>query len=130
MQFIEDDFKLRDPITHDHQCSLLNGPLSSEDSTTYGVTGPSPLNSINHFHVAQSQLPQDVMHIIFEGVLPMETKLMLNSFMENGYLTLDLLNQRVRHFTYGRIEARNKPPGPFKKSYFEGIGSKLHLSCT
>lgn len=129
VQFSEDLFQLRDPLTYDNHCSLLNGPLSSEHSTTYGVTGPSPLNLIDHFHVANSQIPQDVMHVIFEGVLPMETKLMLSRFMEDGYLTLDLLNQRVNHFTYGRIEARNKPPKPFQKSYFTGTGSKLHLSC-
>lgn len=108
---------------------MLNGPLGSVDSTTYGVTGTSPLNSINYFHVAQSQMPQDIMHVLLEGVLPMETKLLLNRFMQDGFLTLELLNQRVSNFTYGRTEARNKPPKPFKKSYFEGTGSKLHLSC-
>ena len=33
----------------------------------------SPLNSIEHFHVANSQIPQDFMHIVLEGVLPLET---------------------------------------------------------
>lgn len=128
-QFIEDDFQLRDPVTHDIHCSKLNGPLSSEDSTTYGVNAPCPLNSISHFHVAKSQIPQDVMHVLFEGVLPMETKLMLSSFMEDGFITLNLLNQRISHFTYGRVEARNKPPKEFQKTHFTGTGSKLHLSC-
>lgn len=64
VQFSEEDFKLRDPVTHDYHCSLHDGPLGSENSTTYGINSPSPLNLINHFHVAQSQLPQDVMHVI------------------------------------------------------------------
>lgn len=69
------------------------------------------------------------MHVLLEGVLPMETKLMLNSSMGEGYITLELLNRRVSHFAYGRIEARNKPPKDFQKAYFTGPGSKLHLSC-
>ena len=52
-------------------------------------------------------MPQDVMHVLFEGVLPLETRLMLSSFLESGYVSLDLLNKRVSHFTYGRAEARN-----------------------
>jgi hypothetical protein len=115
-QFNEDEFQLRDPETHDYHCSLLDGPLSAEDSTTYGVNVPCPLNSINHFHVAHSQIPQDIMHVIIEGVLPMETKLMLNAFMDDGFLTIEMLNERVSNFVYGRDEARNKPPKPFQKT--------------
>ena len=129
-QFVEDEFLLRNPITHDIHCSKLSGPLSTEDSTTYGINSSCPLNAISHFYVAKSQIPQDVMHVLFEGVLPMETKLMLSGFMEAGYITINILNQRVNNFGYGRVEARNKPPKQFQKSYFTGTGSKLHLSCT
>ena len=106
----------------------LNGPLSAEDSVTYGNNATSPLNSIHNFHVAKSQIPQDVMHVLFEGVLPLETKLMLNSFMGDGYITLELLNQRVCHFACGRSEAKNIPPKEFQKVNFTGT-SKLRLSC-
>lgn len=119
---------MRNPENYDGHCALLDGPLGADDSTTYGVTGSSPLNEIDYFHVANWQLPQDVMHVLFEGVLPLETKLMLGSFLEDGYLTLEQLNARISNFTYGRIEARNKPPKPFQATYFTGTGSKLHLS--
>ena len=69
------------------------------------------------------------MHVIFEGVLPLETKLMLNNFMEDGFLTVGKLNERVSNFVYGRGEAINKPPKPFQEAHFTGVGSKLHLSC-
>ncbi len=118
---------MRDPVTHDSHCSFLSGALGSEDSVTYGINGQSPLNLIPGFHVANSQLPQDVMHVILEGLLPMETILMLASFMENGYFTLNMLNNRVSNFAYGRVEGRNKPPKPFQKAYFTG-NYKLHLS--
>jgi len=92
-QFRESDFQLRDPVTHDGHCSLLQGPLAEEDSVTYGVNGPSCLNQIEHFHVANFQLPQDVMHILLEGVLTLETRLMLNSYIfDDRYFTLEHLN--------------------------------------
>ena len=50
----------------------------------------SPLNQIDNFHVTNSQLPQDVMHMLLEGMLPLETKLMI---FYTGYLqsTLQIL---------------------------------------
>ncbi len=119
---------LRDVATHDEHCSKLDGPLSAEDSVTYGINAVSPLNAINNFHVANSQIPQDVMHVLFEGVLPLETKLLIGSLISDKYITLDFLNQRISHFIYGRNEARNKPPKEFQKANFTGT-SKLHLSC-
>lgn len=130
-QFRETDFEIRNPTTHNHHCSLLEGPLASHDSTTYGVNGPSCLNEIKYFHVANFQMPQDVMHVILEGALPLETRLMLNAFIsEDGYFTLGNFNQRVQNFTYGRVEARTKPPKQFEKAHFTGPRPKLHLSGT
>ena len=129
LQFRESDFEIRDPETHDGHCSLLSGPLASEDSTTYGVNGPSCLNEIKYFHVANFQMPQDIMHVLLEGALPLETRLMLNVFIyDDGYFTLEHLNQRVKSFTYGRVEARTKPPKEFDKAHFTGPRAKLHLS--
>lgn len=68
------------------------------------------------------------MHVILEGVLPLETRLMLASFIDDGLFTLDLLNQRVLNFTYSRVEARTKPPKQFEKSHFVGPRGRLHLS--
>lgn len=119
---------MRDPKMHERHCSLLQGPLASDDSTTYGVNAPSCLNEIKYFHVANFQMPQDVMHIILEGALPLETRLMLNSFMDDDILALEDLNQRVKNFTYSRVEARTKPPKEFEKAHFTRPKSKLHLS--
>ena len=119
---------MRDPASHDYHYTLLNGVLGFEHSTTYGVNGPSPLSLIDYFFIANFQIPRDIMHVLFEGVLPLEVNLMLPSFMESGLFTLDFLNNRVSHFTYGRAEAKNKPPKPFQKSYFTGTAHKLHLS--
>ena len=107
VQFKEEDFTMRTPEVHDYHCSLLDGALANSDSVTYGITSKSSLNEIPHFHLP-TMLPQDVMHILFEGVVPRELKLMLANFIETKkHFSLDELNG---HFSYGRSEARNKPP--------------------
>ena len=107
---------------------MLDGDLASADSVTYGVTGRSPLNDLSHFHVATLMLPQVVMHILFEGVIPWEVKLMLANFItEKHFFTLDAFNERMAHFAYGRSEVQNKPPKRFE-SYHITEGLKLPLS--
>ena len=70
-QFREQQFVPRTKEAYDYHCSLLDGPMSSSESVTYGVNQRSVLNDLFSFHVADGQLPQDVMHILLEGVLPM-----------------------------------------------------------
>ena len=78
--------------SYNYHCSLLEGPLVHEDSVTYGVLYASCLNEINHFHVV-GQLPQDIMHILLEGVIPYEVTLMLTDFViDRKYLSPSQLN--------------------------------------
>ena len=72
---------MRNPGSHDYQCSLLLGNFAEVDSITYGVNHSSVLNDIPDFHVADSQMPQDVMHVLLEGTLQFEIKLMLKVFI-------------------------------------------------
>lgn len=77
---------------------------------TYGINFSSTLNNLSYFHVANNQLPQDVMHILLEGVLPYTMKLMLKSFIfTKKYFSIDFLNDRITCFTFSRSEARDKP---------------------
>ena len=136
MQFKSCKFTPRSPETYDYHCLLLLGPLASEHSTTYGITGSSILNDISHFHVV-TQLPQDIMHVLLEGVVPYEVRLMLNAFItEDKLLTLDMLNERVGSFCYSSSEATDKPSAftvhsltSLKQS---GMNSNMniHLSAT
>ena len=68
-QFRSEDCTPRTPESYNYDCSLLDGPLYRENSITYGIKFCSPLNELNNFHVVD-QLPQDIMHILLEGVLP------------------------------------------------------------
>ena len=77
---------------------------------TYGINHRSELNKIQGFHVANSQLPQDVMHILLEGVIPSEIKLLLcNLVFTQRMFSLTFLNERIQSFTYGSSEVKNKP---------------------
>ena len=46
--------------------------LGKEDSVTYGVKFSSSLNDLDNFHVIE-QLPQDIMHVLVEGVDSLRT---------------------------------------------------------
>ena len=128
-QFVESEFRLRDPASYDKHCQYLEGELRDYDSVTYGINYESPLNKIHGFHVANNQLPQDVMHILLEGTVQLELKLMLSSFIwDKTYFTIELLNDRICYFDYSSSEARNKPPKPFTTKMLASDSTKLHLS--
>ena len=92
-QFTEENILLRTPENYDHHCDLVEGPY---DSITYRINYRSSLNTIKGFHVANSQLPQDIMHILLEGVLPLELKLLLSVLTCTKKLfSLTLLNDRI-----------------------------------
>ena len=98
-QFKARDFTLRTPESYDYHCSLLDVPLCNEDSVTYGVNYSSTLNHIDNFHVV-TQLPQDIMHVLLEGVIPYELKLMLACFiMDEKYFTCVQLNERIEFYS-------------------------------
>lgn len=95
--------------TYNYHCSLLEGYLGVEDSITYGVNFLSPLHDIKGFHVI-NQLPQDIMHVLLEGVVPYEVSLMLTTFVtENKYFSVDFLNDRIDAFAYTSQEVKDKP---------------------
>ena len=128
-QFNEEQFQLRTPAAYDYHCSLLSGEMAESDSVTYGNRYRSSLNDIEHLHVANMmQMPQDVMHVLFERVLGMVIHMMLCEFFKKKYLTLSVLNERLNAFDFGTAEARNRPPKSFKEKDFDSSSSKLHLS--
>ena len=52
---------------------------------TYGINYPSPLNKIDGFHAASGQMPQDILHVLFEGVLHFEIRLMLQHYINDEF---------------------------------------------
>ena len=84
--------------------------MAEADSVTYGICYRSSLNDLIYFHVANNQLPQDVMHVLLEGVIPYTIKYTLQNFITSKkYFTLPFLNDQIACFHYSRSESRNKP---------------------
>ena len=83
--FVERDFTLRTAETHFEQCELLSGTLCNHYS--YGINRRSILEDVPGFSVING-LPHDVMHDIFEGVVPYELKLLLCHCVQQRYFTI------------------------------------------
>jgi len=84
--------------------------LREADSITYGINYESVLNQLDDFDVGNGQLPQDVMHILLEGVLPYTIKAMLQSFVcKNHFFTIEYVNQRISSFKFSQSESKSKP---------------------
>ena len=127
IQFKASSFTPRTPYSYSYHCSLLDGPLSKDTSTIYGINYNSALNQLNNFHVVD-QLPQDIMHILLEGVIPYELSLMLTSFITQKYFSSELLNDRIVCFPYSTQEAKNRP-SPIRPQAFTSQNSSLNQSC-
>lgn len=107
---------------------LLDGPLYKETSITYGINYNSPLNQLKGFHVVD-QLPQDIMHVLFEGVIPYELSLMLTKFItDQKYFSLERLNDRIACYAYSTQEAKDIP-SPVKAQTSTSGGITLAQSC-
>lgn len=103
-------FVLRNPANYEYHCSLLSGLLRETDSVTYGINYESVLNQLDDFNVCDGQLPQDMMHILLEGVLPYTIKAMLQSFVcEKHFFSIEYVNHKLLSFKFSRSESKSKP---------------------
>ena len=109
--FIHEGFEERDDEEHLARCENLETLPTNERnywSKQYGINRRSPLMDIKGFSV--SWLVHDPMHLLLEGIVPYEVKLMLKAFiLIERYFTLDYLNARIENFPYTAEELRDKP---------------------
>lgn len=97
--FVESSCTLRTTESHYTQSQLLNGPLMKHYSTVYGINRLSVLEEIPGFSVVNG-IHYDIMHDMFEGVVPYEVKLLLRHCIQSGYFSLKLFNERVESFNF------------------------------
>ena len=117
--FSENDCNLRESETHFEQCCLLNGPLHDHHSISYGINRLSILEEVPGFSVING-LPHDIMHDLFEGVIPSQMKLLLVHCVNAKYFTIDLLNSRLTHFDF-----MNKKPSLFDPKVLKSDRGKI-----
>lgn len=82
--------------------------LKASLKTTYGINIRSRLVDFPAFDLIR-QTPQDIMHVIFEGVAPMEVKFVLKHLILLGQIELEEFNSAIQTFPYSPLEIRDKP---------------------
>ena len=107
--FSEATCSLRTPDSYFEQCSLLFGPLKTHYSTTYGINCFSVLEEVPGYSVING-LPHDIMHDLYEGVVPYEIKLLLCHCINNNYFTIDELNGRIDRYGFQDNKPRHFDP--------------------
>lgn len=86
----------------------LSGPLYEHNSTAFGLTRDSILNSSQYFHVTEGLIP-DAMHDVLEGSLPFEIKELLKHLIADRVISISSLNETIKLFPYLGSDALNKP---------------------
>ncbi|KAG7456398.1 hypothetical protein JOB18_008800 [Solea senegalensis] len=110
--FDELSFTKRTLEKHMRQCLEIERAstdfLKSALKTTYGINRRSRLVDFPAFDLIQ-QMPQDIMHIILEGVAPMEIKCVLKYLVLSGQMELDMFNSAMQSFPFSPLDIRDKP---------------------
>lgn len=107
-------------------CDLIEGPLGSYYSKTYGINQRSCLLDVNDFSMFSGGLPHDCMHDSLEGVAPLEIKLLLLHVVSEKFITLDEFNDKLIAFSYEYSESDR--PIPVLRSVLNGDGSLRSFS--
>ena len=114
MQFREGDFFLRTKEAYAEQCKRLMDPtISSAErqhySVTYGINRESKIANAEGFNITE-QLPEDIMHILLEGIAPVHLGLFLKEILiNNPALSVEAFNHKVKSFNYSYFESAAKP---------------------
>lgn len=96
-------------------------------SKKYGINRLSILDTLPYFDVTAC-LPHDIMHVILEGVLPRNIRLLLyHCIVEEKYFSVSHFNKILLSFKYGKHEKVNAPR-PIERDRITGDSDKLGQS--
>ncbi|EDO35139.1 predicted protein [Nematostella vectensis] len=130
--FLEENFHARSLQEHLHYLDSIKeceDSLLQHLSMVYGVNRASILLDFPYFDVCE-QMPQDVMHVLFEGVIPYTVKLVLHHFIRiEKQLTIQQLNRKLIGFNYAYFNKKYQP-NPFSQQDFYIDGDYIQLITT
>ena len=106
--FVSADYEKRTKVNHEQHLQSIQGPLASHFSKVYGINCRSALLNVKDFDMFDGGLAHDAMHDIFEGIAPLEVKLLLCYCISKRWFTLDEYNDRLLNFNFGYAE-KDKP---------------------
>lgn len=102
---------------------------TAQDTQTscFGVKRSCPLTEhLNHFHVSTGY-PPDIVHDLFEGVVPFELALCLSILISKKYFSLDSLNACILKFPFKWSDKKNRPHLiPHTYSSRKTVGGNAH----
>ena len=121
-QFKDTCFTERTIQQYRRQCAdierSVNRQMRDYLCSTYGITGKSLLSDLECFDITR-QLPQDIMHVLLEGAVQYEVRLILQQLINDGQITIRQLNDAFDQLTIGYHDAKNRPL-PLRESIFDG----------
>lgn len=93
----------------------------------YGVKKACPLTKkLNHFSFATGY-PPDILHDLFEGIVPSELAHCLNTFIKNKYFTLSEVNDLIKQFPFKFTDNLDRPQSiPVNFASRGTIGGNAH----
>ena len=119
--FYDYDFHARSKETHERHCKEIDEAptehLKNDLKTTYGINHRSSLCDLHDFDIT-TQLPQDIMHTLLEGVVQYELRHILAHYISTGEFTLAQLNAAITSQCYGYSEVSDKPDA-LRESVFQ-----------
>ena len=99
------EFSLRTKASHDCEVQAV---MRGENQDQCGVQGDCVLNqSLEYFHTITG-FPPDVLHDLFEGIVPVELALCIGEMIRCKYFTLEYLNKRIVSFPYQHTDKDRK----------------------
>ena len=85
---------------------------------------------LSSFHVLTGY-PPDILHDLFEGIVPVELALCLGVFTSKHFLNLDVLNKLIKEFPFKWADKTDCPkPVPKKYLSSRSIGGNAHENWT
>lgn len=81
---------------------------NSTEKHVKGLKKGCLLNNIHNFHILRNKTV-DMMHDVFEGIIPACLRALFNYCIAKNILTDTQIHNRIRDHNYGQLNIRNKP---------------------
>lgn len=123
------DFHLRGVDQHNSYLEELR--QRDNVQSINGVKNECVLSKHLQFFHPITGFPPDVLHDLFEGVIPLELSLCLKNLISKGFITFDTLNNCIKTFPYKFSDKVNRPQTIPKASFEKGtFGGNGHENWT
>ena len=114
-QVLEDERSMRTPADIDED-------IEKNDLRQTGLNRSCEFNKLNYYHVGKN-FSFDIMHDFYEGLLPIEMKLVLSELLSQDLFTLEEFNSRIRAYSYGFANSSNRPSPIFQTQLNKPFGA-------